>query len=256
MGSFYGTGATQLLTQKREKANETNEAIIDLVGKRVVVFNEPANNEVIQAETLKIISGEDEMTVRGNYSKQMRFTPTFKTFIVCNDKPKMSEDSFAVWRRVRVIDWPMKFTEEPDETQPTERRLDPLLDEKVKRWPAHFAGLMVHWLQLYRKEGLSEPVCVKEHTKKYEEEHDDWKEFRERYILPRPGRCQWTDVYDCLNAWLNSGVKKTHRDTTKNYFIKHLGPIAHNSVSDPTGGRAFRGWNNWHLDYRRGEQIE
>ena len=71
MGSFYGTGATQLLTQKREKANETNEAIIDLIGKRLVVFNEPPNNEVIQADIIKIMSGEDEMTARALHKKQI-----------------------------------------------------------------------------------------------------------------------------------------------------------------------------------------
>ena len=114
-----------VLFQKREKANETNEAVMDLVGKRVVVFNESANNEVIHADMLKIISGEDEMTVRGNYAKQTRFTPTFKAIIVCNDKPKMSEDSYAVWRRVRVVDWPMRFTENPDASRLREKQIDP-----------------------------------------------------------------------------------------------------------------------------------
>ena len=60
-----------------------------------------------------------------------------------NDRPKMSEDSYAVWRRVRVIDWPVRFTERPQEGNAMEGLLDPLLDEKARRWPPYFAGMMV-----------------------------------------------------------------------------------------------------------------
>jgi P4 family phage/plasmid primase-like protien len=251
LGSFYGTGATQLLTQKREKANETNEALMDLIGKRLAVFNEPANNEIIQADTLKILSGEDEMTVRGNYAKQTKFTPTFKTFMVCNDRPKMSEDSYAVWRRVRVINWPVRFTEAPQPGNPHELVLDPLLDEKAKRWPPYFAGLMVYWLKLYRAEGLIEPECVVQHTRQYEEEHDQWKEFRDMHLVHRPGRCLWTRLRTEFITWvMQTSRQSLSKDAAKAYFTKHLGPFDPlKSLTDPTGGSKFKGWNTWHFDH-------
>ena len=244
IGTFYGTGATQLLTQKREKANETNEALMDLVGKRVVVFNEPSNNDIIQAETLKTISGEDEMTVRGLHQKQQKFTPTFKPIIVCNDKPKVSEDSYAVWRRIRVIDWPVRFTESPAENDPFEKKIDPFLEERIKSWPKYFAGLMVYWLQQYRKEGLIEPCCVTKHTKLYEEEHDEWTDFRDEYIQEiREQGIMWTELLEIFKAWFAQTY--THKSPPKDnkikqYFVKKYGNVKLVKIQ----GKAIWGWKH------------
>lgn len=86
-----------------------------------------------------------------------------------------------------------------------------------------------------------------------ESENDDWKPFRQQFLIHKPGKCQWTDLYKALNHWLDNGPNnKTHKETTKRYFVKHLGPLPETAVTAPTGGSQFRGWNNWHLDYDLG----
>ena len=249
MGSFFKSGQTTLLTRKREKANESNESLVHLIGARVAVFMEPDGGETIQADILKLISGGDEMLVRANYSKQMAFKPTFKTFIVCNNKPKLSEDTFAIWRRIRVVDWPVTFMDNPHADRPYESKLDPLMEEKVKRWPSFFAGLMVHWLKQYRNEGLSEPESVTRHTKQYEEEHDDWVEFRDMYLRRQGEGCGWSDLLAKFNTWYKRRFNtdftfksNSEKEKVRKYFVKHLRVPCQNSRM---GGKPIMGFKGW-----------
>ena len=249
MGSFFIAGQTTLLTRKRENANESNEALAALIGTRVAVFLEPGSKDTIQADTLKLISGGDELSVRANYSKQMVFKPTFKTIVVCNDKPRLSEDSFAVWRRIRVIDWPVTFSDTPDNNDPYEAKLDPLLEEKVKRWPPHFVGLMVHWLEQYRLEGLIEPSSVLQHTNEYKEEHDDWKIFRDIHLKKSQDVCGSTRLKTRFRIWFSDQFGRDAKlplDKVINaYFEKHLGGKCKNNHTD-NGGTLY-GWKGWTL---------
>ena len=225
---------------------------MNLVGARLAVFNEPSGTSVIQADTLKLFSGEDEVSARANYQSETVFTPTFKVVILCNTKPRLSEDTYAVWRRIKVVDWPILFKNDPDPACAREKPLDPLLDEKIKRWPPYFAGLMVHWLGLYRAEGLREPACVTQHTKKYEEEHDPWKEFRSTYLRRTSdnGNCGSTKLLNEFKRWYELtnqrkwGDQKDWSDKQlRSYFSKHLGEIKPNRIDgfeSPT--KSHKGW--------------
>ncbi len=249
MGSFFIAGQTTLLTRKRENANESNGALAALIGTRVAVFLEPGSKDTIQADTLKLISGGDEMSVRANYSKQIVFKPTFKTIIVCNDKPRLSEDSFAIWRRIRVIDWPVTFSDTPDDSNPYEAKLDPLLEEKVKRWPPFFVGLMVYWLEQYRSEGLAEPSSVLQHTNEYKEEHDDWKRFRDIYLNKSQDVCGSTRLKTAFKVWFEKQFGKDAKlpldRVVHAYFEKHLGGKSKNHHLE-SGGTLY-GWKGWKL---------
>ena len=246
MGDFFATAAKQLLTRKRENANETNEALKYIIKKRIAVFSEPGKNEVIQADILKNISGQDHLTMRGNYESQQDVLPHFKSIIVCNDIPKLSEDSYAVWRRIRVIDWPMTFKHNPDQGKTYEKNLDLTLSEKVKVWPKYFAGCMVYWLKLLREDkAFNPPLSVVRHTNKYREDNDDWREFCKIYLKNEPGILKWTDLLTVFKKWHKEYFLldcKAKPAEIKCYFEKYF-----NEESDKryVGSDCFRGWKSW-----------
>ena len=252
LGTFFVTGKTSVLTDKREASSQANEAIMKLIGARLAVFNEPSGTSVIQADVLKVLCGEDELSARANYGSETIFTPTFKVLLLCNTKPKMSEDTYAVWRRVRVIDWPVLFTQTPNPTNPNEQSLDPLLAEKAKRWPPFFAGLMVHWLQCYREEGLLEPNGVRQQTREYEEEHDEFLGFRSCHIRATntSGNCKQADTmfefqeWAIRNGWGRNEVEsKAFKKSMKAYLVKHLGKPESNRIDGQTGtAHSYKGW--------------
>lgn len=253
LGDFFGTAATQLLTRKRENANETNEALMNILKKRVAIFSEPAQNEILQADILKNITGEDHITARGNYQSQQDVSPDFKAVVVCNNIPKVSEDSYAVWRRIRVVDWPMTFKNNPNPDNPLEKQLNSELSEKVKVWPSYFAGCMVHWLKLLRQDPAFEPPsAVNRHTNQYKEDNDEWKEYRDQYILKtdeKDNYIQWADLREHFRKWHDAQFpreKMTKRgDEVKKYFINKLGQWASTTTA---GNVQLRGW--WGFQFK------
>lgn len=182
LGDFFATASTQLLTRKRENANQTNEALMDILDKWLVAFSEADQSEVLRANTIKNMTGEDHLTTRGNYGSQVQVKPVFKSIIVCNEIPKLSEDSYAIWRRVKVVDWPTTFTSNPDRNDPSQRSIDTDLKNKAKEWPPYFAGCCIHWLKLYRDQKLSHPPSVEKHTQLYKENNNPFLKFVDDYL--------------------------------------------------------------------------
>lgn len=253
LGQFFITGATQLLTRKRENASETNEALMSLLKKRLATFVEPEKNEIIQASIIKQLSGCDEITARGLHQKQQSVVPTFKSVLICNNIPKVSEDSYAVWRRIRIVDWPMTFKENPDPKNPHEALLDINFNLKVKHWAPYFLGCLVHWLKLYRKEGLKEPESVIAHTRAYQEENDEYLEFRQKYITfsKENDGVSWADLREKFREWHQQNISRfggkrmTPRgDEVKKYFVSKLGPETQYCQKN---GQRVRGFKNYKL---------
>ena len=104
----------------------------------------------------------------------------------------------------------------------------------------HLTGCMVHWLALYQKEGLKEPESVMAHTKKYQDENDDYLDFREKYIV-KDANCAiaWTELRERFRSWHDEHIagrdvkRMSHRgDEIKKYFIAKLGEERCSSIQN------------------------
>jgi P4 family phage/plasmid primase-like protien len=180
LGDYYQAVSPAMLTRKRESANEANEALMALVKARLAVFQEPEAGENIQAGTVKAITGEDTLSSRVNYGKQTKFRPKFKSFLVANDLPATSEATVALFRRIRIVNFPTSFVEEP--TLPHERKIDFHLDAKLKAAAPYFIGILIHFYRRLQEEGLNEPSAIRDSTKKYQGDNDVIAIFKEEYL--------------------------------------------------------------------------
>ena len=93
----------------------------------------------------------------------------------------------------------------------------------------------MHWLQIYRREGLIEPEVVKESLEDLRDEHDEFLEFRE-ILLERAEPTvllSWAALSSAVQEWYD---KKHHRRISmanksqeaakiKKYFSSKLGEI-------------------------------
>ena len=197
LGCYYQAVSPTFLTRRRESANEANEALMSLVKARLAVFQEPENGEVIQAGTVKAITGEDTLSSRANYGKQTKFRPKFKSFLVANDLPATSEATVALFRRIRIIHFPTSFVENPK--APDERKIDVNLDKKLKSAAPYFIGLLIEHYRLYLTEGLLEPVTVSQSTKRYQDDNDVVKAFIDDHLELVGTRAQPSK--DCGVEW-------------------------------------------------------
>ena len=63
----------------------------------------------LNEERIKTLTGGDEVTARFLHKEFFTFRPTVKLVLAVNHKPVIQDDSFGMWRRVRVIPFTQQF---------------------------------------------------------------------------------------------------------------------------------------------------
>jgi len=172
LGDYHGTASPELITTKREKANQANESLASLEKSRVLIISEAAKKDVIQANLLKVFTGEDTITTRHNYGSQMKFKPKFKVLFICNDIPKVTENGPAVWRRIKIINFPCSFVDNPADGKPFEKQKNEELTRSIlEDCQDAFVSILVEYHRLYRESGLQEPESVTMSTSNYKKQN-------------------------------------------------------------------------------------
>jgi len=78
-------------------------------GVRLVTACETNRGRRLDVALLKILTGSEPITARTQYSKNEEFTPVAKFTLAVNDLPIISDNSFATWRRIHVVRFPVRF---------------------------------------------------------------------------------------------------------------------------------------------------
>lgn len=92
------------------------------MNKRFVFLSEPEDGEKINIGLLKELTGSEEIVARGLYQESVSFVMETKLFLACNELPEIKGEDTALWRRIRVVDFPSRFVDDPKE--PGEFKID------------------------------------------------------------------------------------------------------------------------------------
>lgn len=165
-----------LLTQKRAASNAANSEITRAKGKRFAVLQEPSDGERINIGIMKELSGGDKIMARPMYGVPIEFKPQFQLFLLCNDVPSAPSEDFGTWRRIRRVDFEMRFVPHP--TQPNEREMDVDLPRRFEAWAPHLIPLLIErYYRPYSMGSLVEPAEVLRSTHEYQKENDHYADF-------------------------------------------------------------------------------
>ena len=179
MGEFGEKVEVTLLTRKRNNANEANTEKIKLMHKRFAFLSEPEDGEKINIGLLKELTGSEEIVARGLYQEAMSFVMEAKLFLACNELPEIKGEDTALWRRIRVIDFPSRFVDEPKELN--EYKIDRTLPSRMREdvtWRQSFINIL---LEYYFKT-VPEPMEVKIKTNEYRQENNDFYNWLDENI--------------------------------------------------------------------------
>jgi P4 family phage/plasmid primase-like protien len=174
MGEFGEKVEVTLLTRKRNNANEANTEKIKLKNKRYAFLSEPEDSEKINISLLKELTGSEEIVARGLYEGSSTFVMETKLFLACNELPEIKGEDSALWRRIRVIDFPSRFVDDPKESN--EFKIDRTLPSRMREditWRQTFMNIL---LDYYYKD-ISEPAVVQVSTNRYRQGNDIVLEF-------------------------------------------------------------------------------
>ncbi len=231
-----------LLADKDSDDAENSRAA--LYGLRVGLLSETAEGGRLDARQVKLLTGGDPVSARYLYHNPFSFTPTAKLWMFTNHKPRITDPSDAIWRRVVLVPFRAVFTNNPDVDPAVRRTPDPLIREKLLQSPhreAILAWLVEGAIAWYRY-GLQEPEIVRAAVEEYRRESDSLQEWLEAETVRDPNaRTPVKTLYERFRLWCEANGETAMHIRS---FGRRLSEMGYESCRHYENGRelkAYRG---------------
>lgn len=195
LGHYAKKVNTTTFTKANAKQNETSE-LHNAKGIRNVYCEEPKDTDKFISSRLKEYSGDNRVCTRGLYKDPIEWDIQFTMIFACNNIPELDgcdDDSRAMGRRLRIIDFPMSFIEDPSNPRPDQRHLPnkrkmdvnlgKRIDNDIRYRQAFIKILVENWAKMKHLEALNTPQEVMVASKKYLEESDPVLMFINNYYI-------------------------------------------------------------------------
>lgn len=141
----YGVDISpETFTKPKKSANDTGE-LYKAKGKRAIFSSEPDSDDKLQTSILKRIADESGRTIvaRELYKNPVEFVILSILNFFCNNLPSLSSVDGGIARRIRVIQWDVKFVIEPNPKNPLEKLQDPEFVSKMREDETKNAFIMM-----------------------------------------------------------------------------------------------------------------
>ena len=186
-----------------------------LVGRRFVTASETNEGTRLNEARVKALTGEDDITARFLSKELFEFRPVAKFWLAVNHKPRVSDDSYGFWRRVRLIPFNRQFG--PDEA-------DPDLEKKLLAERAGILAWMVQGALEWQKHGLNAPESVMAATAEYKEESDPLLDFISVRCDVGPEKSvSGSDLYRSYQDWAEQERLRVSETFNKTIFGIRMG---------------------------------
>lgn len=210
----YGHDAPSSLLEKNQNSSASNDER-ETEGKRFIVYSETLTTSRLNEQRLKKMTGGDAITARQLYERNVTFKPTAKIWMFLNHKPSVSDDSYAFWRRVRLIPFNRTF-------KPTEQEKG--LDKKILAEKEGILAWLVRGCLLWQQERLMPvPETVQEGTMVYRQENDVLVEFLAEYVANNgDGEVKALDLFKSYKTWAEEAKLAPKEILSLNAFGKRM----------------------------------
>ena len=216
LGDYKAMVPITLLTQKRTQIGSTSSEIVQLMGIRYAVMQEPSKGEKINEGIMKEITGGDNIQGRALFKEAVTFKPQFKLVVCTNTLLEIKSNDDGTWRRIRVCDFVSKFLENPYEDEdnfpkedyPYQYIMDKHIDEKFTNWAPIFASMLVN-ITFTNKGKVTDCKTVLCSSDKYREGQDYLTEFcKEKIKKTIGGKVKKTEAFETFKQWYTHSYGK------------------------------------------------
>jgi len=166
MGEFCGTMPNHILVDSKFKTSSgPDPALIKLVGKRLATASELKENQHIDEDMFKKVTGNDRISVRDLYKSPIEFTPRWKSVFLMNKPLYIDVTDDASRNRIFVIPFDASFKQCPKKGEYKRddalvNRIQTTLLDDVFTW-------LVDGAHRYYKEGLQMTGPMLKHRNDY-----------------------------------------------------------------------------------------
>lgn len=205
-----------LLASKMQRGkNSSTEGLMVLRGRRIAWASETNEGRSLDLASMKDLSGGHVLTGRHNHGKQVEWKRTHTLILLTNHRPHVNSQALAEWDRVKLLEFPLSFVNEPDPAKPNQRLKDKTLGNRIDN--NELPGVL-NWLitgnLAWRAMGLSEPESVKTATAQYRVDEDSLGHFiKECCLVGENLRCKPVDLYRVYAQWTDIGSKPMGKKT-------------------------------------------
>lgn len=208
-GDYAMRTPTETLMVRR--GSEIPNDIARLKGVRFVSASESEEGQRLAEARIKDITGGDMISARFMRGEFFDFLPSFKLWLATNHKPVIRGTDNAIWDRIKLIPFRVRI---PDSKQ------DKHLREKLAAEAPGILAWAVQGCLAWQRDGLGDPVKVREATKGYRAEMDVLGSFIEECcVVAEHCRATAAQLYAAYSRWCEDAGE---RSITKTAMGKQL----------------------------------
>jgi putative DNA primase/helicase len=161
MGDYAQDTPIESLMQKKYEG--VGNDIAGLRGARFVTSSESDKGTKLAIAKIKKLVGSDTVKARFLFQEFFEFKPELKLWIATNHKPIIDETTPAIWDRVHLLPFEVRFEGEGEDNA--------LLDKLLEEAPGVLVWLVSGFLE-WQRDGLGPPKAVQAATDEYRREMD------------------------------------------------------------------------------------
>jgi putative DNA primase/helicase len=113
LGVLYTAISEQVFMSQARRSSTTPESI-PLKRPRLAVFSESKKGDNLDSTRLKLLTGNDDISARQLYEKQINFRPQSKYILLTNHLPDFNIDDQAMVDRIALLSFQNKFSVTPE----------------------------------------------------------------------------------------------------------------------------------------------
>jgi putative DNA primase/helicase len=188
--------------------------LADLAGRRLVFAAETQAEQKWKEHTIKNFTGGETQRVEKKFGDPFTFQPVGKIWLGMNHQPKVGDDSFGFWRRVRLIPFNRVFTGSA---------ADPMLKETLRAEAPGILAWCVRGALRWQAEGLQAPASVMNATDAYQQGEDPLAEFLLARTEQIPNaEASLSALFAAYSSWADvEGIRREDR-LTRRAFTSNL----------------------------------
>lgn len=178
--------------------------LVDLMGKRLVWASETAAGARLNEAQVKLVTGGGTIKARPMYGSMVEFTPTHLVLLITNFKPKASAEDEALWNRMVLLPFTLRFVANPK--APDERPRDTQLITKLAAERSGVLAWLVRGCLEWQQQGLAVPEKIRASTQEYRDEEDTLGQFiADQCVVSPTARVVASDLYKAYKEWAEEG---------------------------------------------------
>jgi len=198
IGDYGKTISHDAILRSSSRTDSHPTALADLHGARMAVLFESEEGQILSTGRIKALTGRDRIKARFLHKDYFEFENQAKIWLTTNNRPRIHDQSPAIWGRIRLIPFRASFN-------PDSPRCDKKMLEKLRNERKAVLACLVQGCLAWQKEGLTTPESIKKITGEYKQEEDQLQRWIDSFCETTPGaKTPSRDLYNAYIMWAKS----------------------------------------------------